>query len=154
MCKLFKTVAKQKRYVVRFANCSRAVSVRFSIVVVHLAAFLQQLCDNVQGYPAIVLRLLQDKCVVGKILRQLYEHLACLAAVMRQPCVSCGCRTFLRKSKQIAKKMNMSKILVLDVAAALQPCLSCVVVYYTLRMRHEKQNFVVTDRCMAVARLM
>ena len=33
-----------------------------------------------------------------------------LAAALQQPCVSSGCRTPLRKRKQIAKKMNMSKI--------------------------------------------
>ena len=101
---------KTKRYVVQFQHCSRAVIVRFSVLVVRFAAFLRQLCDKAQGYLAIVLQLSKDKCLAGEILRQSYDHLACLAAVLRQPCVSCGCRTSLRKRKQIEKKMNMSKI--------------------------------------------
>ena len=82
---------------------SRTAAVRF-------AAFLRQPCDKAHGYLAVVLRLSQDKCVAGELLRQSYEQLACLAAVLRQPCVSCGCRTSFRKCKQFAKKMNMSKI--------------------------------------------
>ena len=93
---------KTKRYVVRFPHCSRAVIVRFSVVVIRFAAFLQQPCDKAHGHLAIVLRLSKDKCVAGEVLLLSYEHLACLAAVLRQPCVSCGCHTSLRKRTQIA----------------------------------------------------
>ena len=48
---------KTKRYVVRSPHCSRAVIVRFSVVVVRFVAFLRQPCDKAQVHLAIVLRL-------------------------------------------------------------------------------------------------
>ena len=74
--------------------------------------------------------------------------------VLRQPCVSCGCRSPLRKRKQIAKKMNMSKIRCGSLATLFFVRQSCGVVYYTVRLPHETKKFVVTDRCTAAARLM
>ena len=98
-CKSYKTVARQNNT----SYMSRTEAVRF-------AAFLRQPCDKAHGYLGEVSRLSQDKCMAGELLPQLYEYVACLAAVLWQPCVSCGRRTSFRKRKQIAKKMNMSKI--------------------------------------------
>ena len=77
-----------------------------------------------------------------------------LAAALWQSCVSCGCRTPLRKRKQIAKKMNMSKIRCGSLATLFFVRQSCGVVYYTVRLPHEIQKFVDVDRCTAAARLM
>ena len=90
-----------KRYIIRFPHCSRAVIVRFSFVVVHFVAFLQQSCDKAYSYLAIVLRLSKDKCVAGKILHQSYEHLACLAAVLRQSYVSQKTHTNRKETEHV-----------------------------------------------------
>ena len=89
-----------------------------------------------------------------RTIMQSYEHPACLAAVLRQPCVSCGCRTSLRKRRQIAKKMNMSKIRCGSLATFFSVRRYCGVVHNTLRLPYETNKFVVADRCMAGARLM
>ena len=57
--------------------------VRFSVVVIRFAAFLQQPYDKAHRYLAIVLWLWLDKCVAGEILRQSYEHLAAALRVVR-----------------------------------------------------------------------
>ena len=94
---------KTKRYVVQFPHCSRAVIVRFAV-------FLRQPCNKAHVHLAVVSRPLYDKYVAGKLLCQSCIHLACLAAVLRQPCVPYRCLKSFRKRTQIAKKMNMSKI--------------------------------------------
>ena len=80
--------------------------------------------------------------MAGEQLRQSYEHLACLAAVLRQPCMSCGCRTSFRKRKQIAKKMNMSKIRCGSLATLFFVRQSCGVVHNTVRLPYETKKFV------------
>ena len=77
---------KTKRYVVRFPHCSRAVIVRFSVVVVRFAAFLRQPCDKAHGHLAIVLRLAKNYVSHTNTLHVLQHSrgsLACLAAVLR-----------------------------------------------------------------------
>ena len=81
----------------------------------------------------------------GELLRQTYEHLACLCVVQK-----------LHKNR---KENEHVEKLVFDVAAALQPCnfiwQSCGLAHNTLTLPHETQKFFVnTDRCMAAARLM
>ena len=90
--------------------------------------------------------------MTGDILRQSYEHLACLAAVLQQPCVSCGCRTSFRKRKQITKKMNMSKIRCGSLATLFFVRQSCGVVHNSVRLPYETKKFFVADGCTAVAR--
>ena len=92
--------------------------------------------------------------MAGELLRQSFEHLACLAAVLRQHCVSCGCRTSFRQRKQIAKKMNVSKIRCGSLATLFFARQSCGVVHNTMRLPYETKKFVVADRCTAAARLM
>ena len=67
----------------------------------HLAAFVRQMCG-------------------WQLLRQsyMYEHLACLAVVLRQPCVSCNCFAYNKNRIENEHVEN----LVFDVAAALPLC--------------------------------
>ena len=89
--------------------------------------------------------------MAGELLSQSYEHIACLAAVLRQPCVFCGCRTSFRKRKQIARKMNMSKIRCGSLATLFFVRQSSSVVHNTVRLLYETKKFVVADGCTAAA---
>ena len=127
---------KTKRYVLRVPHCSRAfcgilaTALRYSarLHCSSLAADVRQM----RGWRTITL----------------------IAAVLRQPCVSWGCRTSLRKHKQIAKKMNMSKIRCGSLATLFFVRQSCGVVNNTVRLPYETKKFAVADRCTAAARLM
>ena len=92
--------------------------------------------------------------MAGEILRQLYEHLACLAAVLRQPCVSNGFLTSHINTNDIenAHAENL-------VSTLRQPCdlvcrravLRCSILH--LKASAKKQKFDVSDST-AAARLM
>ena len=126
---------------------SRTAAVRF-------AAFLRQPCDEAHGYLAADVRQMPGWRTITSVVRTPCVCCSSLAAALRQPCVSCGRRTPLRKRKQIAKKMNMSKIRCGSLATLFFVRQSCGVVYYTVRLPHEIQKFVDVDRCTAAARLM
>ena len=59
-----------------------------------------------------------------------------------------------RKRKQMAKKMNMSKICCGSLAALFFVRQSWGVVHNTVRLPYETKKFVVADRCRAAASLM
>ena len=114
-----------------------------------------------QDSHAKVTRLSHDKmscgcCKTNAWLANYYVSRTNTLRVLQQSCgslVSCGCRTSFRKRKQIAKKMNMSKIHCGSLTTLFFVRQSCGVVHNTVRLQYETKKFVVADRYTAVSRL-